>query len=269
MLITAVYGVNALDKLNTIAVALLFIVTIVGIIIAVNKYGTGSLNVDPEKITMSSFYSFCGYSCSVSSARPGSLQVWPVINSGSFARSGSMCDLLLKYGYRNPTGFRQWVVHQLYSRYYESLMVIACSYTHNRHTAEDLVQNAFLKAILSYKPSGSFLSWANRVIRNDFLNSIRMEKYRAENEPETTDLADCYDLLESLIHNEKKARLAAMIASLPLRQRTIMIESVYLELGDEQIAKAHAITEANVRQIRSRAKKALIKMMENEEDANE
>ena len=83
------------------------------------------------------------------------------------------------------------------------------------------------------------------------------------------DLADCYDILESLIHNEKKARLAAMIASLPLRQRTIMIESVYLELDDAQIAKAHAMTEANVRQIRSRAKKALIKMMENEENANE
>ena len=83
------------------------------------------------------------------------------------------------------------------------------------------------------------------------------------------DLADCYDILESLIHNEKKARLAAMIASLPLRQRTIMIESVYLELDDAQIAKAHAMTEANIRQIRSRAKKALIKMMENEEDANE
>lgn len=97
MLITAVYGINALDKLNTIAAALLFIVTIVGTIIAVNKYGTGSLNVDPEKITMSSSYSFCGYSCSVSSARPGSLQVWPVINSGSFAISGSMCDLLLKF----------------------------------------------------------------------------------------------------------------------------------------------------------------------------
>lgn len=161
------------------------------------------------------------------------------------------------------------LIEQLYSRYYEPLMIIACSYTHSRQAAEDLVQNAFLKAILSYKPSGSFLSWANRVIRNDFLNSIRAEKYRADNEPEMMDLADCCDILESLIHNEKKARLAAMIASLPLRQRTIMIESVYLELDDAQIAKAHAMTEANIRQIRSRAKKALIKMMENEEDANE
>ena len=51
--------------------------------------------------------------------------------------------------------------------------------------------------------------------------------------------------------------------------RQWVVHSVYLELGDEQIAKAHAITEANVRQIRSRAKKALIKMMENEEDTNE
>ena len=161
------------------------------------------------------------------------------------------------------------LIEQLYSRYYEPRMVIACSYTHNRQAAEDLVQNAFLKAILSYKPTGSFLSWANRVIRNDFLNSIRAEKYRADDEPETMDLADCYDLLESLIHNEKKARLAAMIASLPLRQRAIMIESVYLELDDEKIAKAHATTAANVRQIRSRAKKALIKMIENEEGANE
>lgn len=161
------------------------------------------------------------------------------------------------------------LIEQLYSRYYEPLMIIACSYTHDRQAAEDLVQNAFLKAILSYKPSGSFLSWANRVIRNDFLNSIRAEKYRADNEPEMMELVDCYDMLESLIHNEKKARLAAMIASLPLRQRMIMIESVYLELDDAKIAKAHAMTEANIRQVRSRAKKVLIKMMENEEDANE
>lgn len=53
MLITAVYGINALDKLNKIAVPLLFIVTIVGTILALKKYGTGQLNVDPAEITMS------------------------------------------------------------------------------------------------------------------------------------------------------------------------------------------------------------------------
>lgn len=29
------------------------------------------------------------------------------------------------------------LIEQLYSRYYEPLMIIACSYTHDRQTAED------------------------------------------------------------------------------------------------------------------------------------
>ena len=160
------------------------------------------------------------------------------------------------------------LIEEFYRRYYGSLMVIACSYTRDKAAAEDLVQNAFLKALLAYKPAGSFLAWANRVIRNDFLNSLRTEKYRADTEAEML-AADCFDLMENLMHNEKKARLAAMIAALPLRQRVIMVESVYLEQSDAEIAQAHAMTVVNVRQIRSRAKKALMKMMANEEEANE
>lgn len=53
MLVTAVYGINALDKLNKVAVPALFVITIAGTIIAVNKYGTSALNVDPAEITMS------------------------------------------------------------------------------------------------------------------------------------------------------------------------------------------------------------------------
>ena len=101
------------------------------------------------------------------------------------------------------------------------------------------------------------------------MNSLRTEKYRADTEAEILEAADCFDLMENLMHNEKKARLAAMIAALPLRQRVIMVESVYLEQSDAEIAQAHAMTVVNVRQIRSRAKKALMKMMANEEEANE
>lgn len=53
MLITAVYGINALDKLNTVAVPALFVITIVGCIMSLNKYGTDSLFVPNPDITMS------------------------------------------------------------------------------------------------------------------------------------------------------------------------------------------------------------------------
>lgn len=52
MLVTAVYGINALDKLNMVAVPALFFVTIGGCILALNKYGTNMLYVDPEQSTM-------------------------------------------------------------------------------------------------------------------------------------------------------------------------------------------------------------------------
>lgn len=53
MLVTAVYGINALDKLNKIAVPALFVITVLGTILALNKYGTAQLDVDPAEITMS------------------------------------------------------------------------------------------------------------------------------------------------------------------------------------------------------------------------
>ena len=49
MLVTAVYGINALDWLNRISVPALFVITIAGTVLAVNKYGTGNLFNDPDK----------------------------------------------------------------------------------------------------------------------------------------------------------------------------------------------------------------------------
>ena len=53
MLVTAVYGINALDKLNKIAVPALFVITIAGCVMALDQYGTERLGVNPEQITMS------------------------------------------------------------------------------------------------------------------------------------------------------------------------------------------------------------------------
>ncbi|MEF9921523.1 MAG: cytosine permease [Anaerovoracaceae bacterium] len=52
MLITAVYGINALDKLNKVAVPALFVVTIVGCLLALKKYGTSQLFVFDKEPTM-------------------------------------------------------------------------------------------------------------------------------------------------------------------------------------------------------------------------
>lgn len=53
MLVTAVYGIGALDKLNKIAVPALFVITVVGCVMALKQYGTAQLGVNPAEPTMS------------------------------------------------------------------------------------------------------------------------------------------------------------------------------------------------------------------------
>ena len=161
-------------------------------------------------------------------------------------------------------------IGEMYRRYYDRLMVVACSYTHDRTKAEDLVQEAFLKAILSYRKGGSFLSWACRVIRNSFLDQYRREKrFPEEDIKGEAEIPAQEDLLADYIKGEEKRRLAAMISALPLKYRDVMIQSVYLEKTDAELARLYDTTEANVRQMRSRAKKMLVAMREEDDGYEE
>ena len=148
---------------------------------------------------------------------------------------------------------------KIYVAYTPDLVATAARYV-SMSVAEDLVQEAFLKAILSYKPRGSFLGWANKVIRNDFLNTKKREKYVEAGNIEEMSLPACEDLLKGYIKGEERVKMAAMIASLPEKYRDVMIASVYLQEENSQIAKAYGISEENVRQIKSRAKKMRMKM---------
>lgn len=53
MLVTAVYGINALDKLNKIAIPALVIVTVIGCVVALQRFGTGNLSMAIENPAMS------------------------------------------------------------------------------------------------------------------------------------------------------------------------------------------------------------------------
>lgn len=110
------------------------------------------------------------------------------------------------------------------------------------------------------------MCWAGKVIRNLFFNSKKKEKHLEESSVEDLSITQQEDLLKDYIKGEERVRLAAMIASLPEKYKSVMIESVYLQQENAQIAVSHGISEENVRQIKSRAKKMLIKMREEEDE---
>ena len=155
----------------------------------------------------------------------------------------------------------------IYETYSKALYLYALSLTGNPQDAEDLLQETFVKAFLSYESTGSIKSWLIIVLRNEFYNLMRKRK-REVYEDTTSYLMDKVsdesNILDSLIQNEERKQLYLAIRKLPVSMREILMESIYFQLKDDEIASLHQMSQENVRQIRSRAKKKLIEFMKEE-----
>ena len=155
----------------------------------------------------------------------------------------------------------------IYEQFYKPLYLYALSLTGNKQDAEDLLQETFVKAYLSYENKGSIKYWLIVVLKNEFLQMQRKRKKEILNDE--MNLQAAYknedktqpDILTGLIEQEERQQLFREIQNLPLSMKEILIESVYFHMSDNDIAKLHNITNENVRKIRSRAKQKLIEKM--------
>ena len=148
----------------------------------------------------------------------------------------------------------------IYEQFYKPLYLYALSLTGNRQDAEDLLQETFVKAYLSYENKGSIKYWLVVVLKNEFLQMQRKRKKEILEGEEIT-LASKQDVLEDIIEQEERKQLFREIQNLQLNMKEILIESVYFQMSDSDIAKLHNMTNENVRKIRSRAKQKLIEKM--------
>lgn len=151
----------------------------------------------------------------------------------------------------------------IYETYHKSLYLYALSLTGNKHDAEDLVQETFVKAFLSYKQTGSLKFWLITVLRNEFINHLKHRKREILDNGEIIQALDSSqpDMLADLIANEDRRTLFMAIQTLPTKMKEILIESFYFRMTDAEIAKLHSTTKENIRKIRSRAKQQLLKQM--------
>ena len=150
----------------------------------------------------------------------------------------------------------------IYEMYYRQLYLYALSLSRNRHDAEDLLQEAFVKAFLSYEGGGSIKYWLITVLRNEFYSVQRKRKREiTEEQIAEKESASGEDLLASFIEKEERRQLFLEIQKLPIQMREVLMESVYFHMEDSEIGKLHGWTRENVRKIRSRAKQKLIEQM--------
>ena len=154
----------------------------------------------------------------------------------------------------------------LYRRWYRPMLLYARSLTGDLATAEDLVQNAFAKALLSYRAGGSVRAWLATVLRNEFLSQKKREKmYAVPLQEAEVAAVPGSDPLEGLLVQEQQRRVYEAVLALPEAYRETIVQRAVLGLSDAEIAALRGISQESVRQLRHRARVRLKRMLKEEE----
>ena len=154
----------------------------------------------------------------------------------------------------------------LYRRWYRPMLLYARSLTGDLAAAEDLVQNAFAKALLSYRAGGSVRAWLATVLRNEFLSQKRREKmYAVPLQEAEVAAVPGSDPLEGLLFQEQQRQVYEAVLALPEAYRETIVQSAVLGLSDAEIAALRGISQESVRQLRHRARVRLKRMLKEEE----
>jgi RNA polymerase sigma-70 factor (ECF subfamily) len=127
---------------------------------------------------------------------------------------------------------------ELVLRYQRDVYRLCYRYVNNHEDANDLAQEAFLKAykaIGGFRGDSSFSTWLYRIAVNTCLN------FRAVRRPPTDELPEGLtdrspSASERLESEDAAARVRAAVERLPAKQRATLILKIYQELTHEEVA---------------------------------
>lgn len=127
----------------------------------------------------------------------------------------------------------------LVTRYQRNLYRLCYRYVNDHSDANDLAQEAFLKAykaIGRFRGDAAFSTWLYRIAVNTCLN------FRAARKPQSEPLAESLadgrrGVGEDIEQRERAARVRAAVERLPEKQRLTLILKIYQDLTHEQVAE--------------------------------
>jgi RNA polymerase sigma factor (sigma-70 family) len=142
---------------------------------------------------------------------------------------------------------------QLVNRHKNKVFTTILLIVKDTYTAEDLMQDAFIKAIHTmksgrYNEEGKFSSWICRIAHNLAIDFFRKEKRSPmitleDGSNVFNNLSFAEDSAESLqIREDTHARLRELIQTLPQTQREVLMMRHYAEMSFQEIAEATGVS---------------------------
>ena len=157
-------------------------------------------------------------------------------------------------------------VTALFHLHYRRLVGLAGLLVDDRETAEEVVQDAFVKAyraLWRFRPGAPFKPWLLRIVANEARNRVRSTGRRHALELR---LAEGYrpggaapSPEAAAVAAEDRRRLLSMVNALSEEDRMVIASRYFLELSGEETAEALGIPEGTVK---SRLSRALARLRE-------
>jgi RNA polymerase sigma-70 factor, ECF subfamily len=130
------------------------------------------------------------------------------------------------------------------------------------HDAEEVVQDAFMRALASLRASDrpmALRAWLYAIVRNRALDELRRPhlRHRAEGEPERLPLTDpraADDLCEALLRRERLDHVVTAINGLPRRQRLALVMRELDDRSHDEVAARLGVSRGASKTLVHRAK---------------
>jgi len=153
---------------------------------------------------------------------------------------------------------------QLVEQYWDRLYRWLYHLTRDRHVAEDLTQETFLKALgalKSFRPGSNFRAWVFRIGHNNFVNQKRTEKRTRHALPEDLAGTEYGGPMDSAENREALEIVARAVSELPSDFRSALLLRVEEGLSFRDVAKVLGITEETARWRVFKARQKLMKVL--------
>ncbi|HKF47424.1 MAG TPA: sigma-70 family RNA polymerase sigma factor [Terracidiphilus sp.] len=154
---------------------------------------------------------------------------------------------------------------------FSQLYNFACWLAGDRAAAEDLVQEAYLKAykgFASYRQGTNFRAWIYRILRNTYLTSQAglsamgsLDESGEVAEPETAETPESI-----LLAAREQDRIQAALETLPVHYREIILLCDLEEMSYHEISQALGIPIGTVMSRLSRARHAMRRLLSRHEE---
>lgn len=155
------------------------------------------------------------------------------------------------------------LLQQVYGKYSKEIYAYLFTLCRNRSLAEDLLQETFLKAILSLPNTHENVrAWLYKVARNLYFNYARRSARELMEDAEPADNENAAE--DAVLSKLREQALYGAIMNLDGVKREVIMLQYFSALPQKEIGAILGISPENVRVLSYRAKKELKKSMEDD-----